>query len=254
MNFALFAADSVGNEIAQFFEENNERLSCLVVDSKDRKGINNEIIASGKKINCTNIFSNQTIYGSETIARLKELNLDLIILAWWPYIIKKELISIPKIGCLNFHPSFLPYNRGKHYNFWAIVEDVPFGVTIHWVTEEIDAGDIAFQKRINTSWEDTGETLYYKAQKEIVSLFKDNFFKIKKGDISRIPQNLLEGSFHLSTEIDSASRIELDEKYKARELLNIIRARSFAPHPAAWFIENGKKYEVRINIKEKKEV
>jgi len=254
MNFALFAADSVGNEIAHYFGENNERLSCLVVDSEDKKGINKEIIARGKKINCTNIFSHQTLYDSETIAKLKKLNLDLIILAWWPYIIKKELIRIPKIGCLNFHPSFLPYNRGKHYNFWAIVEDVPFGVTIHWVTEEIDAGDIAFQKGIRTSWEDTGETLYYKAQKEIVNLFKDNFFKIKKGDIPRIPQNLHEGSFHLSTEIDRASRIELDKKYKARELLNIIRARSFAPHPAAWFIEGGKKYEVRVNIKEKKEI
>ena len=77
MNFALFAADTVGNEIAKFFKHNNEKLSCLVVDSKDKKGMNSEIAASVQKINCTNIFSNETIYDSETIARLKKLNLDI---------------------------------------------------------------------------------------------------------------------------------------------------------------------------------
>ncbi len=43
--------------------------------------------------------------------------------------------------------------------------------------------------------------------------------------------------------------IDLDKSYKARDLLNIIRARTFYPHPAAYFVDGGEKYEVRIDIK-----
>jgi methionyl-tRNA formyltransferase len=184
---------------------------------------------------------------------LRNLNLDLIILAWWPYIIKNELIGLPRIGCLNFHPSYLPFNRGKHYNFWSIVEEVPFGVTIHWVTEDIDAGDIAFQKAINTSWEDTGETLYHAAQREIIRLFKINFPTIKQGRIPRIPQNLDQGSFHFAHEIEKASTINLEQKYKARQLLNLVRARTFPPYPGARFTDDARTYEIRIQITEVRE-
>jgi len=43
--------------------------------------------------------------------------------------------------------------------------------------------------------------------------------------------------------------IELDKAYKARELLDLLRARTFRPHPGAWFLENGERYEVRVEIK-----
>ena len=77
--------------------------------------------------------------------------------------------------------------------------------------------------------------------------------KIKNGDIPKIDQDLSKGNLHYSYEIDSASKIDLNKFYKARDLLNLIRARTFTPYPGAWFVENEKKYEIRINIKENKE-
>jgi methionyl-tRNA formyltransferase len=142
----------------------------------------------------------------------------------------------------------LPYNRGKHYNFWAIVEEAPFGVTLHHVDEGVDRGDIAFQARIETGWEDTGETLYRKAQVAIVRLFRDAFDDIVAGRIPRTPQDLGAGSFHLARELEPASRIDLDAPCTARQLLNVLRARTFPPHPAAWFEAGGEKYEVRVQI------
>ena len=130
----------------------------------------------------------------------------------------------------------------------------PFGVTLHWVGAGVDCGDIAFQSLIETSWEDTGATLYYKAQEEIVRLFKEKFSEIKAGRIPRLPQDLARGSFHLARELEDASRIELDKTYTAAELLNLLRARTFQPHPAAWFEAEGRRYEVRIEIKETDEV
>lgn len=250
MNLGLFAADLVGYEIAKFFGDNKESLSCLILDSKDSKELNNKIkLISGIKDDYKILYSD-LLYESNNIEKLKKMDLDIAILAWWPYIIKDDLIDIPKYGYLNFHPSYLPYNRGKDPNFWSIVEEVPFGVSIHFIDRGIDTGDIVFQTLIEKSWEDTGETLYEKAREEIVALFKNNFHLIKGGNIPRKPQNLNLGSFHKRKELDSASRIDLEMSYKARHLLNILRARTFFPHQAAWFIENGHRYEVRIEIKE----
>ena len=248
MKIGLFAADVVGNEVSKFFGENQEPLACLVLDSTDRKGLNSEIIRNSGVADLGKVFYSDSLYEEQTLTALRSLELDLILLAWWPYILKKSLIEIPRMGCLNFHPSYLPYNRGKHYNFWTIVEDTPFGVTLHWVNEGIDSGPIAFQSLIEKSWEDTGKTLYYKAQKEIVRLFKEKFPEIKRGNIPRIPQDLSKGSFHRSNELEEVSKIELDKNYRARDLLNILRARTFRPYPGVWFIDNGIKYEVRVEI------
>jgi methionyl-tRNA formyltransferase len=247
MNIGLFAACSVGHEVAQFFGENREPLACLVLDANDTGGLNAQIIEVSRCAR-NRVYLSDALYTEQTMAALREMKLDLIILAWWPHILKESLLKIPRIGCLNFHPSYLPYNRGKHYNFWAIIEDVPFGVTIHWVDEGIDSGDIAFQSAIEKSWEDTGETLFYKAQHEIIRLFKEKFPEIKLGHTPKIPQNLSKGSVHNAAEIDEASKIDLHKSYKARDLLNILRARTFPPHPGAWFIDNGIKYEVRVEI------
>lgn len=249
MKIGLFAANVVGGRIAKFMGDQREAPACLVLDANDPAGLKAGIIADSGVTDESLIFESNLLGSDQTREQLRALGLDLIVLAWWPYILKPELIGIPRLGCLNFHPSFLPYNRGKHYNFWAIVEGAPFGVTIHWVDVAVDCGDIAFQSRIATSWEDTGATLYYKAQEEMVRLFTEKFAEIKAGRIPRIPQDLARGSIHRARELEEASRIELDQTYPARALFNLLRARTFPPHPAASFIDEGKRYEVRIEIK-----
>ena len=79
-------------------------------------------------------------------------------------------------------------------------------------------------------------------------MFKEKFPEIKSGCIPRKPQELNEGSCHKSDELEPMSQIHLAGSYTAVELLNIIRARTFQPYPGAWFMDNGEKYEVRIEI------
>ena len=249
MRIGLFAANVVGDRITKFLGDQREPPACLVLDSNDPPGRRQQIIADSGVTDSNLIFESNSLDSAQTREQLGGLDLDLIILAWWPYIIKPELIRIPRLGCLNFHPSLLPYNRGKHYNFWAIVEGAPFGVTIHWVDAAVDCGDIAFQSRIETTWEDTGATLYAKAQEEVVRLFTEKFPEIMAGRIPRVPQDLARGSVHRARELEEASRIELDKAYPARTLLNLLRARTFPPHPAASFTDGDERYEARIEIK-----
>lgn len=245
MKFGLFAADEVGYEIAKFFKENNENVSCLVLDSKDGKSLNSMILSS---VNTQEIFYSDSLYEPSTLEKLQNMEIDWMILVWWPYIIKENLIRIPKMGCFNLHPSYLPYNRGRHPYFWSIVEEVPFGVTLHFVDPGIDNGNIIFQEVIEKSWEDTGATLYEKSKKTIVELFKKKFPEIKKGNLLQTEQSAENGSLHYAREIEGASEIFIDGNYTARELLNLIRGRSGFPD-RCWFKDNGQKYEVSIQIR-----
>jgi methionyl-tRNA formyltransferase len=182
----------------------------------------------------------------ERASWLRSKQLDVIILAWWPYLLKGAILDTAPI-ILNTHPSLLPYCRGKDPNFWAIVESAPFGVTLHHVNAAIDAGDIAFQKEIPVTWSDTGGTLYQKALAEMVVLFEEALPTIVHGIIPRIPQADA-GTLHYRKQLEPASVIDLDEPTTARDVLNRLRARTFVPHPSCRFSDGDDTYEVRVTI------
>jgi methionyl-tRNA formyltransferase len=189
---------------------------------------------------------------TQTLADLKTLpRCNLGILAWWPKLIPRELLTVTDQGFINTHPSLLPFNRGKHYNFWALVEQNPFGVSLHYVDEDIDSGDIVAQLPIAYGWEDTGGTLYVKAAQAMLDLFISSYSKIRTRELLRIKQDTSHGSLHYAKEIDPASRIDLDKTYSARELINTLRARTFPGHPACWFDADGAQYEITVTIKRK---
>ena len=190
---------------------------------------------------------------------LVNMDFDLGILAWWPYVIQEPLLSLPYCGWINTHPSLLPHNRGKHPNFWSIVEQAPYGVSIHMVDKGIDSGAVIAQKAIPYDWADTGATLYEKAEEEMVELFKGTYPGLRMAIIFEkkkiaygfmyAEQDPSKGSFHKASELEPASRIDLDCLYFGRELLNKLRARTFPGHPACYFEDGGVTYEVRVEIK-----
>lgn len=246
MKLLLMAAERVGTEIlCWLLKVYPQDLTMVVTPDK------NEIFHAATKAGVP-----ATIFRSsqQVVLELQDASIepDIGILAWWPLIIRDPLLSVPKHGFINTHPSLLPYNRGKHYNFWALVEQTPFGVSLHFVNEGVDSGDIVAQKAIQYDWEDNGASLYAKAQLEIVALFKKTYPLIRTLNIPRHKQDIDKGSFHTADEIDVASMINLEKQYCARDLLNLLRARTFPMYPACWFRDGGEEYEVRIEIKRKK--
>lgn len=175
---------------------------------------------------------------------------DIGLLAWWPDIIKMPLLGLPRRGWINMHPSFLPFNRGKHPNFWCLVEGTPCGVALHVATSSVDSGDILARAELPISWMDTGETVYKRSLQLMLDMFAERIDDIVRDKIKRIRQAPSEGTFHRAAEIENASKIDLERQYRARDLLNIIRARMFRPHPTAYFLDGGKRYSVEVTIKE----
>ncbi len=247
-SIAVFADKKVGKKTVEYLLENYfSYIKYLVLIDKDSEIFS---LALDAGFNKNFIFFSKDLYSEKVINKIKKMNINYILLAWWPFLMKEPIFSLPQKGILNFHPSFLPYNRGKHYNFWTIVEETPFGVSIHFAEESVDSGDIIFQKEINKTWEDNGKTLYEKAEQTMFELFIESYPKIIKSEYVRIKQSKKQGSFHLAKELEPASQIFLAKEYKARDLLNLLRARTFFPHPACYFFDKDKKYEVRVEIKE----
>lgn len=240
MRLVLLADGIVGAKIAGFLMENYP-VDLVLLVTTCINDIYREANAKGFSV---------CVFDSE-INTLDKLvgGVDIGILAWWPKIIQKPLLDAPQLGFFNTHPSLLPHNRGKHYNFWALVEQAPFGVTIHRVDSGVDTGDIVAQQTIDYDWCDTGETLYNKAQLAMYKLFCKTYPILRKGQYESKTQNTCLGSFHRAAELESASMIELDKQYRGRDLLNLLRARTFEGYPGCWFEEAGARFEISVKIR-----
>ncbi len=243
MRLLLLADGHVGLQIARWLFENFPNDIAMIVTMGD-----NDLLALAHDARIPSLIFRSSEQVSDVVVK-EGLSVDLGLLAWWPKIIRKPLLSLPPHGFINTHPSLLPYGRGKHYNFWSIVDRVPFGVSLHMVDEGVDSGDIVSQEVISYDWEDTGGSLYHKALDGMLKLFQATYPKIRDLEFSRQPQDLAAGTFHRGSELDSASSIVLDQTYLARDLLNLLRARTFPGYPACTFSDGEELYEVRVEIK-----
>ncbi len=101
---------------------------------------------------------------------------------------------------INLHISFLPWNKGADPNLWSFLEDTPKGVTIHFVDEGLDTGDIIAQRQVFFhSPDETLATTYQKLQAEMIRLFQEMWPLIKVGRNPRQKQTP-GGTFHRSSD------------------------------------------------------
>ncbi|EGQ9395313.1 methionyl-tRNA formyltransferase [Vibrio cholerae] len=121
---------------------------------------------------------------------VKDLNPDLIVVFSMSQLLKKDLIDIPKLGVINLHPSMLPEYRGPNPDFWQYYNmEMNPGVTIHYIDEGEDTGDIIFQERVHIP---LGTKSPERLDKLIGGVGSSLLLKaiqaIKSGSAPRIPQ------------------------------------------------------------------
>ena len=107
--------------------------------------------------------------------------IDLIICDRQSFLLTSDQIKQVKNNCYNIHPSFLPYNRGYHPNFWSAYDNTPSGTTIHNINPNIDSGRIVAQTLIYFDDNETLKTSYLKLRELSVSLFKTVYPSIREG-------------------------------------------------------------------------
>jgi len=247
MKIFLFVDGWIGAQVLRHLRSQNENIIGIAVHPPSTRNNFDEIIKNSK-LPEDNIHTVGKNPNERFVDYLTNINPDIILVVSWTYILKKNIFGIPNRGCLNFHMSFLPFNRGKKPNVWPIIEGTPAGVSIHYIDSGIDSGKILFRKKVDVEIIDTAKTLYEKQLIAFVSLFKESWLKVKNNNIHTIDNVLDEGTFHLDEEFKELEEIALDEKCYPLELINQIRAKTFPPHDGAYFVHNGQKVFVHIEL------
>lgn len=169
-------------------------------------------------------------------------NYDLVISYYYPHILRKENLGAPKFGCINIHPSYLPFNRGAHPNVWAIVDETLAGVTIHWMDDGVDTGNILYQEAVPVFQHDTGESLYKRLLDTSLSLamefLPEILYSLSSGQIPEGEKQKNDlATCHLVRELNDLRNIDTflydDSVWK---FFNILRACTFMEYPGAYFI------------------
>ena len=112
------------------------------------------------------VFSPVRVKRPEAVERLREEAPDLIVVAAFGQILSKEILDLPRLGCVNVHASLLPAYRGAAPIQWAVINgEEKSGVTIMQMDEGLDTGDILLQEEIPLAADETGESLYNKMAK-----------------------------------------------------------------------------------------
>ncbi|CAM1355361.1 formyltransferase family protein [Tenacibaculum halocynthiae] len=244
----IFAGDrQISVDILTYIMSRGYKPMALFVSNNSKQSHADELIKiSGLELN--NVFKGKEVNSNEVVSLVKNLDIDYIIGIHFPYIISEELLIAPKVGFLNLHPAYLPYNKGWHTPSWAIIDETPYGATLHFMAKKLDAGDIIYQEEIKVSSQDTANLLYKKVLKKEFEVFVKSFDDLVSLKPIRVRQTI-EGTSHVKKDLEGIQEIDLEKKYKGKELLNLLRGLTTNNiKESAFFVENGKKNFIQINI------
>jgi len=229
-----------------------EQIAAVVVHPPSRFTRQVEILESARAAGAQ-IIPAADLRTPEGLERIAQLNAEMGISVMFGYILKSDFLSLLPNGCLNLHPAYLPYNRGVYPNVWSIVDRTPAGVTLHYIDEGIDTGDIIRQKKVPVLFTDTGETLYHKLETAGLQLLRESWPDIRTGRIERTSQSRDSGTSHRARDTAQIDEIRLAESYRAEDLLDILRARTFPPHRGAFIRRAGRKIYIRVQFEEERD-
>ena len=164
--------------------------SPLVIDYARKRGIQT--------------FETRNPNNKKFLTILRELKPDVII-NQSQSIIKEGLLNIPKIGVINRHNALLPKNRGRLSPFWVLYKgEKETGVSIHFVDEGIDSGEIIVQKKYKVSDNDTFNSLVKRNYEIAGKAMLEALDKLESGDYSLIPNDDEYATYNATPDIKHA--------------------------------------------------
>ena len=130
------------------------------------------------------VFQPVKIRTEESVAELRTYEADIFVVAAFGQILSKEILDMPRFGCVNIHASLLPKYRGAAPIQWAVIDgEEETGVTIQQMNEGVDTGDILSRKIIKLDKKETGASLFDKLAVCGAELIVTTLEEIEKGVI-----------------------------------------------------------------------
>jgi methionyl-tRNA formyltransferase len=179
----------------------------------------------------------QSINNPESIAYLRSLDPDIIFVIGWTEILRDEVLSLPRVGCIGMHASLLPRYRGGSPVNWALIHgESETGNTMFWLSAGLDSGDIIDQEPVAIDIHDTCGTLYVKVAEAGIRMLRRNMKCLLSCSAPRRPQT--------DTDLPKWPRRkpeqgQVDWNRDSRDVYNLIRAVAH-PYPGAFTRNSGR--------------
>lgn len=213
------------------------------VVTKSEAGFNSDFVDLGHICRKQDIDYRYTkdINDEETKNYMKSKAADLFLCLGWSRILDTEVLGIPRLGCIGFHPAKLPYNRGRHPLIWALALGLDeTASTLFLMDATADTGQVISQERIAIEYQDDAARLYDKVMavavnqlEEVINAFEDNTVNLK----SYLPS---EGNvWRKRGKADG----KIDWRMSSRSIYNLVRALT-KPYVGAHFLYQEKEYKI----------
>lgn len=159
---------------------------------------------------------------AEFLAQMREVNPDVIVVVAYGKILPKELLEIPKLGCINVHGSLLPKYRGAAPIQWAVLNgEKETGITTMFMNEGMDTGDMLLTAKVEIGEDETTGELWDRLAKVGAELLVQTLKQVEAGTIQRTVQKDEEATYAPILEKEMA---KIDwENQDAQMIHNLIR-------------------------------
>jgi methionyl-tRNA formyltransferase len=186
------------------------------------------------------VYQPERIKSEEAVELVRSLDADIFVVAAYGQILPVSILEKPKYGCINIHGSLLPKYRGAAPIQWALIDgEESSGVTIMYMAEGLDCGDMLLKKEIPIESEDTYGTLYDKISElgatavlEAMELIENGTAKPEKQDDNK--------STYAKKIVKEMGLIDWSKT--SREINNLVRG--FNPMPVAHTTYNGEVFKI----------
>lgn len=190
------------------------------------------------------VYAEKNINSVDFIKEIQSYSADLFVSMSFNQIFKKDIMSLPPLKIINCHAGKLPYYRGRNILNWVLINDEKeFGITVHYVDEGIDSGDIILQKCFSITDIDDYCSLLEKAYVECADILYTAIKQIQYNDVHITKQKDID-EIGIYCGIRRSGDEIIDFNQTSREVFNFIRA-LVSPGPIATTYVRG--YEVKIS-------
>jgi methionyl-tRNA formyltransferase len=191
------------------------------------------------------ILQPKRIKSEEAVEEIRALAPDVIVVMAYGQILPRSVLEIPRVACLNLHASLLPRHRGAAPIQAAIVAgDRETGITIMYMDEGLDTGDVMFQRRLEIAPDETGGSLHDRLAEIAPAALREALSELQAGTAPRIPQDAPAATYAPKLGREDG-RIDWSEP--GSEIERKIRA--FDPWPGAFTIlrdETGRDRKLKV--------
>ena len=209
LNIIFMGTPDFAKESLKCLAEAKHNILAVVTNPDKPQGRGMKMVASPVKQyaleNGLEIYQPEKVRNNtEFIEKMKALKPDVICVVAYGKIIPKEILEIPKYGCVNVHPSLLPQYRGSAPIQWAILNgDKETGVTTMYLDEGMDSGDIILQTKTSIDKDETSGELWDRLSKIGAELLVETLEKIGLAvpQVTYLMRVLRERGFNVSDEI-----------------------------------------------------